>query len=274
MGIVACNGTSRKNVQPITVDEIESAVKNHQANERDYELLSRLTHFDVETVRRLHQRFCEIDSIEQDEMIDTAELVEALNLGSNSLLGERIFAYFDKLGNGGLGFRNFVMALNGLSEQAPLEEKIKISFYLYDVNQDGCIDASEIRCLVDAALEGSQQNWSEEQRQQICTQTFNDVDSNGDGVVQFDEYAEYARHHPQLLRAFTVNIQEIIGDDHRRKRVGTSLTADRRSLNRGPLAVEHETSSRFKRPKFSKYFRKTEKVKKVAHASQICTDKI
>ena len=47
--------------------------------------------------------------------------------------------------------------------------KFSVSFYLYDVNQDGCIDASEIRCLVDAALEGSQQNWSEEQRQQVMS---------------------------------------------------------------------------------------------------------
>ena len=47
---------------------------------------------------------------------------------------------------------------------------------------------------------------------EICITTLNDVDSNGDGKVQFEEYAEYARHHPELLRAFTVNIQEIIGD--------------------------------------------------------------
>eukprot|EP00494_Astrolonche_serrata_P009670 UN09726 len=87
-------------------------------------MLSRITTFDVETIRELHGRFIEIDKAgTADNVIDINELAKALNLNSNCLLGARIFAYFDKAKIGGLNFRNFVTALDKLSEDAPIEDK-------------------------------------------------------------------------------------------------------------------------------------------------------
>ena len=47
---------------------------------------------------------------------------------------------------------------------------------------------------------------------EICDATFKAVDSNGDGLVQFEEYAAYCRDHPELLRSLTVDVQDIVKD--------------------------------------------------------------
>lgn len=234
---VSCSNTSTRDqsVTPLDQMQVQNAIVHHQKVEKDYIYLESLTHFDVDTLRKLHRRFCEIDDDgNSDTMIDIQELVTALGLEQSSLLGQRIFAYFDKHNLGSLNFRNFVMALNGLSKESPLEEKIKLSFYLYDLNQDGSIDSNEIRSLVDAALEGTAEDWTEDQKAEICKSTFEQVDSNNDGLVQFEEYKQYCEGHPQLLRAFTIDVRDIVkGEPEVVKRHSES---DRR-ITRGPLAL-------------------------------------
>lgn len=235
---VSCSNPVKRKAAPIEHQEIHSAIVDHQKLEKDYDYLSTITHFDIETVRKLHVRFCEIDEDgNSDDLIDIQELVLALGLNQSSLLGQRIFAYFDKHDSGGLNFRNFVMALNGLSKQSSLEEKIKLSFFIYDINQDGSIDADEIRSLVDAALEMTPQiEWTEQQRRDICDATFKDVDSNGDGIVQFDEYAAYCTRHPEILSSLTIDVREIVRDGTEKvKRHEDDL---QKSLTRGPLDDE------------------------------------
>lgn len=230
----APSSRDQQSVTPLDHMQVQNAIVHHQKVEKDYLYLESLTHFDVDTLRKLHQRFCEIDHDgNSDSMIDIQELVTALGLDQTSLLGQRIFAYFDKHNLGSLNFRNFVMALNGLSKESPLEEKIKLSFYLYDINQDGSIDSNEIRSLVDAALEGTEEDWTEDQKVEICKSTFEQVDSNNDGLVQYAEYKEYCEGHPQLLRAFTIDVRDIVKGEPEVKRHSKS---DRR-INRGPLAL-------------------------------------
>jgi len=230
----ACN-TKQRQAAPLNTQQIASALEDHMKQEKDYDYLSSITHFDIETIRKLHKRFCEIDEEgNSDDLIDVTEFVKAVGFSQDSLLGQRIFAYFDKHDSGAMNFRNFVMALKGLAPNSSLDEKINLSFYLYDLNQDGSIDASEIRSLVDAALEMTKQVWTEQQRKDICKATFEAVDVNGDGLVQFEEYQKYCRENPELLRSLTVDVQDIVRDVSI-KRYDDAKTRNTLSLTRGPL---------------------------------------
>jgi len=272
---VSCSNSAKRKAPPIEHQEIHSAIVDHQKLEKDYDYLSNITHFDIETIRKLHVRFCEIDEDgNSDDLIDIQELVLALGLKASSLLGQRIFAYFDKHDTGGLNFRNFVMALNGLSKQSSLEEKIKLSFFIYDINQDGSIDADEIRSLVDAALEMTPQiTWTEQQRRDICDATFKDVDSNGDGIVQYDEYAAYCRLHPGILSSLTIDVREIVKDgaEQIKRHEDENLV---RSLTRGPL--DDEGRKKKSKSMLKKMFRrsKVDNLREIANHEDLMTNKL
>jgi len=252
---VTCSNSKQRSAAPLNTQQIASAIIDHQKQEKDYDYLASLTLFDIDTIRKLHKRFCEIDDEgNSDDLIDVTEFIKALNFSQDSLLGQRIFAYFDKHDSGAMNFRNFVMALKGLSPHSTLEEKISLSFYLYDLNQDGSIDSSEIRQLVDAALEMTKQVWTEQQRIDICDATFKAVDSNGDGLVQFEEYAAYCRDHPELLRSLTVDVQDIVKDVSV-KRYDDSMARNTLSLTRGPL--DSEEPKKKSKSLLKKMFRKS-----------------
>jgi len=274
MGTVACASANRKNLEPIEKNELNEILEAHHRQERDFEYLAEITHFDMDTIRKLHQRFVEIDSsINNDNLIDGDELMGALNLKKQSLLGARIFAYFDKAKQSTLNFRNFATALNSLSENASTEEKIQISFYLYDLNQDGLIDGKEIRCLVDAALAESPQLWSEEQKQSICEATLQAADTNQNGVVEFEEYKNYCIKNPQIMKSFTINIQEILDSSYSKQR---SMRSERQNitLTRGPLSSNSKRKSKikFKWKNLNRFSGKKNTIKKISDASEILNE--
>jgi len=217
-----------------TIDELthpfHAPLDHLREEERPLHELSEKTHFDVPTLRKLQSIFHEIaSSATRDGMIDPQELTEAMGLKEHTLLARTIFRLFDITHAKQIDFEHWVRTISALSPQAAMEEKIRFSFSLYDLNGDGLIDVEELRAMLEAAVkEENVLNLSDEQVRELCAHTLREVDHDGNGTVDYSEYKSTVQHSVKFLESFTLDIDalcagfEVFGA---KRKAGERLTA-------------------------------------------------
>lgn len=176
--------------------------------ERPLQDLARVTHFDMVTLRKLQVIFTDIaESDVDDGIIDGNELTDAMGLKSSCLLARTIFRIFDIGQNKQIDFGQWVKTISALSADASLEEKIKFSFGLYDLNGDGSIDVEELRAMLEAAVKDENVlNLSDAEVSEWCAHTLSLVDRDGNGKVDYEEYRSMVRNSTKFLESFTLDI--------------------------------------------------------------------
>lgn len=174
-------------------------------------LLSDATHFDVATLRKLQVLFTDIaESDVDDGIIDGNELTDAMGLESSCLLARTIFRIFDATQQKRIDFSGWCRTISALSPHASLEEKIRFSFMLYDLNGDGSIDVEELRSMLEAAvLDENILNLTKEQVKEWCDYTLSTVDRDGNGKIDYEEYKSMVENSTKFLESFTLDIHEL-----------------------------------------------------------------
>ncbi len=184
-----------------------------QKEQLDREQLVRyagLTGFEHATLRQLHDIFMDIsESGVDDGAIDAQELTSSMCLAPSSLLARMMFRLWDVTQSKTIDFTTWVQTLSSLSEHGSLDDKIKFSFQLYDLNGDGTIDKTELRALLVDAIKEYVLDISEEQAHAICDHTLRDVDKDGNGVVEYAEYKEMIRSSAHFLHSFTLDVGDL-----------------------------------------------------------------
>ena len=179
--------------------------------ERPFQHLASVSHFDVPTLRQLHSIFTDISASSTDDgIIDAVELTQAMGLDSDCLLARAIFRIFDVTQTKRINFRTWVTTLSALSSNATVEEKIRFSFSLYDLNDDGSIDLHELRSLLAAAVRENVLSLSEEQVQSFCDHTLKDVDRDGNGMVEYEEYRQVVMGSRKFIESFTMDVPALL----------------------------------------------------------------
>lgn len=146
-------------------------------------------------------------SRDNDGVIDQAEFMEALEL-KDSAFSARIFGAFDHNSDGKINFREFVCGLSAFSSRSTVDEKLALSFNIYDIDGDGHISKEELFQILRASLlENYMLDMSEADMRALVDQTFLEADKNSDGVISFDEYREMVLAHPAILANFSVNAE-------------------------------------------------------------------
>jgi len=175
---------------------------------RDLVDLVRNTHFSEEEIKKLHTHFKNIsNSIQSDGVIDIAEFQQALGL-KNSAFAERIFRVFDMNKDDVINFREFVCGLSVFCTKGTVEEKLQLSFKLYDRDEDGFIDKPELLSMLKAIMfDNMLFHLTEDQMRALVDSTFSEADENGDGLISFEEYKVLVNKHPTILKNLTLNLE-------------------------------------------------------------------
>lgn len=158
---------------------------NTSFDQKDLEELQQGTNFSRDQIIRLHKRFRKLDADGNGE-ISREEFMAIPSLAQNPLLG-RVLEIFDTDGNQSVDFREFVKALAIFSSDCSKEEKLKFTFKIYDIDNDGFISNIDLFKTLKIMVG---ENLTETQLQQIVDKTFIEADEDGDGVISYQEFSK------------------------------------------------------------------------------------
>lgn len=123
---------------------------------------------------------------------------------TDPLVVEQNFSMFDRERSGVIDFRSFVVALSVL-QRGTTDEKLRLLFDAFDIDGSGTLDRDEVYAIYKASLTfGGRQQYASAQAEhdhltQLVAQCFAAVDSNNDGVLQFDEFKRAVEAHAIVL---------------------------------------------------------------------------
>jgi len=144
--------------------------------------------FDKKELKILYKNFISMDAnknglIEPDEFFDVPEL-------KDNPIVQRIINVFDKNGDGKISFYEFVWGLSALTSDAKLEEKQKIAFQIYDINNDGYLSNGDLFNSL-KMLVG--ENLTDIQIQQLSDRTLIAADKDLDGKISYEEFCNFTK---------------------------------------------------------------------------------
>ncbi|CAN6970267.1 hypothetical protein IGI04_033435 [Brassica rapa subsp. trilocularis] len=176
----------------------------------DPDLLASVTPWTIVTVAEveaLYELFKKLSSsIIDDGLIHKEEFQLALfrNRNQKNLFADRIFDVFDVKRNGVIEFGEFVRSLGVFHPNAPVHEKIKFAFNLYDLRQTGFIEREELKEMVIALLHESELVLSEDLIEVMVDKAFMEADRKKDGKIDLDEWKEFVSMNPSLIKNMTL----------------------------------------------------------------------
>ncbi|XP_076367731.1 A-type potassium channel modulatory protein KCNIP1-like isoform X2 [Tachypleus tridentatus] len=118
-----------------------------------------------------------------------------------------VFNSFDQDHTGSITFTDFVMGLSVLA-RGSLQEKLRWTFNLYDINGDGYITKDEMFRIVTAvydlmgkAVEPLADDLTTRER---AEQVFQKLDLNKDGIVTFDEFLDSCTQDENITKSMNI----------------------------------------------------------------------
>jgi serine/threonine-protein phosphatase 2B regulatory subunit len=159
------------------------------------------THFNGEEIEKLFSLFCAFST--KESSLSKEEFCTVLGL-KTSLFVERLFFLLDGNQDGRITFPEFLQGLSVFSEKGTLDEKLKLSFKIYDMDNDSHISKEELSKMLVASLVENSLDLPKDQMDQMIDFTFKEADRDRDGKISFDEYRVLVASHPNILGNLTI----------------------------------------------------------------------
>ncbi|XP_020527981.1 calcineurin B-like protein 7 isoform X2 [Amborella trichopoda] len=162
------------------VSQIQSRHAKQPPGYEEPDILAAETSFSVNEVEALYELFKKLSSsIINDGLIHKEEFQLGLfrNSSKKNFFADRIFDLFDVKHNGVIEFGEFVRSLSIFHPNTPEADKILFAFRLYDLRHTGFIEREE---------------------------TFSQADTKGDGKIDQEEWKEFVKRNPLILKNMTL----------------------------------------------------------------------
>ncbi|KAH8421296.1 hypothetical protein KR009_000367 [Drosophila setifemur] len=174
--------------------------------------LSRATRFTEDEIKRIYRGFkaeCPTGVVKED----TFKVIysQFFPQGANpTLYAHYVFNTLDQDHSGIVSFEDFVQGLSILS-RGSVEEKLRWTFSLYDINGDGFITREEMTDIVTAIYElmgRLPDDCPEEEKiKGKVEHIFQKMDINRDGVVTLEEFLEACRNDDAISRSMSYTVR-------------------------------------------------------------------
>ncbi|KAI9499037.1 hypothetical protein BDB00DRAFT_867109 [Zychaea mexicana] len=176
-----------------------------QARSKENRALARKTHFSHQEIRHLRHNLeastpkrSDSSSITEDVFRETVKKYVPSMSPNDDIFLKRLYAAFDVDNNKSIDFEEFVDGLS-VFMKGTAEEKLALSFKLYDVNHDGYLTKTELeRVMLQLSHTFSEEDQTGEIKDMIA-RMFEDVDVDNDGKLSFDEYKLSAMKEPLIV---------------------------------------------------------------------------
>ncbi|KAI9255124.1 hypothetical protein BDA99DRAFT_517935 [Phascolomyces articulosus] len=176
-----------------------------QARSKENKALARKTHFTHKEIRHLRHNLeastpkrSDSSSITEDVFRETVKKYVPSISPHDDIFLKRLYAAFDVDNKKTIDFEEFVDGLSVFMKGTP-EEKLALSFKLYDVNHDGYLTKTELeRVMLQLSHTFSEEDQTKEIKDMIA-RMFDDVDVDNDGKLSFDEYKLSAMKEPLIV---------------------------------------------------------------------------
>ncbi|RKP05608.1 hypothetical protein THASP1DRAFT_32554 [Thamnocephalis sphaerospora] len=177
---------------------------NH--NSRETHELAEKTHFTEPEIELLREEFESVGDgdglMTRDQFKQVVGNFCVCSTATNQFL-ERLFDAFDGDHDDRVDFREYI---NGLSEfsKGTAEEKLALSFKLYDLDRDGYITREELSRVMTELYAPFCTDDQNRQMQKVVTRIFDDLDVDEDGKLSYQEFHLSAMKEPifDLLSRF------------------------------------------------------------------------
>ncbi|KAL4858026.1 Calcineurin B-like protein 8 [Chlorella vulgaris] len=173
------------------------------------ESLANETYFtpsEVDALRELYSKLS--NELHQDNIIHKDEFMWALfKANKDNLFAERVFELFDIKQNNVIDFGEFTRSLSVFHPKAPLPEKAKFAFRIYDIGGNGRIEREELkRFLVALMADNPDVDLDEQALDEIVDQTFTEMDLTKDGVINPEEWTTLVHRNPDVISFMTLPV--------------------------------------------------------------------
>ncbi|CAH1240082.1 neurocalcin homolog [Branchiostoma lanceolatum] len=183
--------------------------KTRRLFRRTVSQLERITNFSKTEIKQWHKLFlkdCPNGQLTEEHFVSF--YVGSFQSGDSSRKAElatQIFRTFDRDGSGTIDFREFMCGMNVLM-RGSISERLKWAFYMYDRDGSGSISTNELLDVLKLMYEIRYPEYgleelekTEPQLQMLAERIFQELDDDGNGVLQLKEFVEGIRMKPYLL---------------------------------------------------------------------------
>ncbi|TPX76842.1 hypothetical protein CcCBS67573_g01912 [Chytriomyces confervae] len=145
------------------------------------------THFTLNEIKKLKTEFQKQAgpgyTISKEQFKMTLQKhVQCWSVGAQYLFLERLFDAFDLDRNKTIDFREFIQGLS-VFMKGSAEEKMELSFRLYDIDHSGSIEPKELINIMGKMYSAFYNEDQSKKIKEVVEQIFSDLDINGDGSL-------------------------------------------------------------------------------------------
>ncbi|CAF0748412.1 unnamed protein product [Didymodactylos carnosus] len=171
-------------------------------DENTYEVLSRYTKLKRDDILAWHERFTQqcTGNLKTMNKEQFCKFYKELRPQENvDRLSECVFRAFDLDGDHGISFTEFLIAYISTTE-APLEQKLRYAFNVYDIDKNSSIDRAEIILVLRSMFEllGMSDAPEKYSYEQCADNIMKNLDSNSDERISKEEFIQGLKNDPFL----------------------------------------------------------------------------